>query len=45
MLRAAGVAIAMGNAAPDVIAVADRVTGTNARDGAAAAISALLDAR
>jgi hydroxymethylpyrimidine pyrophosphatase-like HAD family hydrolase len=45
MLRAAGVAIAMGNAAPDVIAVADRVTGTNARNGAAAAIDALLDAR
>jgi Cof subfamily protein (haloacid dehalogenase superfamily) len=42
MLRAAGVGIAMGNAAPVVIAAADRVTGTNARDGAAAAIDALL---
>jgi Cof subfamily protein (haloacid dehalogenase superfamily) len=45
MLRAAGVGIAMGNAAPAVMAVADRVTGTNARDGAAAAIDALLDGR
>jgi Cof subfamily protein (haloacid dehalogenase superfamily) len=42
MLRAAGVGIAMGNASPAVIAAADRVTGTNARDGAAAAIDALL---
>jgi Cof subfamily protein (haloacid dehalogenase superfamily) len=45
MLRMAGVAIAMGNATPAVIAAADRVTGTNARDGAAAAIDALLEAR
>ena len=45
MLRAAGLGIAMGNATPDVIAAADRVTGTNARDGAAAAIDALLDGR
>ena len=42
MLRAAGIAIAMGNAAPAVIAVADRVTGANDRDGAALAIDALL---
>ncbi len=45
MLRAAGVGIAMGNATPAVLAAADRVTGTNARDGAAAAIDALLDGR
>jgi Cof subfamily protein (haloacid dehalogenase superfamily) len=45
MLRAAGVGIAMGNATAAVIAAADRVTGTNARDGAAAAIDALLDGR
>jgi Cof subfamily protein (haloacid dehalogenase superfamily) len=43
MLRAVGVAIAMGNATPAVIAAADRVTNTNARDGAATAIDALLD--
>ena len=45
MLRAAGLGIAMGNATPEVIAAADRVTGTNARDGVAAAIDALLDGR
>ena len=42
MLRFAGVGIAMGNAIPAVIAVADRVTDTNARDGVARAIDALL---
>ncbi len=42
MLRAAGIGIAMGNAAPAVVAVADRVTGANDRDGAARAIDALL---
>ena len=42
MLRAAGIGIAMGNAAPAVVAVADRVTGPNDRDGVAAAIGALL---
>jgi Cof subfamily protein (haloacid dehalogenase superfamily) len=42
MLRAAGIAIAMGNAAPAVVAVADRVTAANDRDGAAFAIEALL---
>jgi Cof subfamily protein (haloacid dehalogenase superfamily) len=45
MLRTVGIGIAMGNAAPAVIAAADRVTTTNARDGAAAAIDALLDGR
>ncbi|HTE64541.1 MAG TPA: Cof-type HAD-IIB family hydrolase [Solirubrobacteraceae bacterium] len=45
MLRAAGIGIAMGNAEPAVIAAADRVTDTNARDGAARAIDALLDGR
>jgi Cof subfamily protein (haloacid dehalogenase superfamily) len=43
MLRAAGVGIAMGNATQAVIAAADRITETNARDGAARAIDALLD--
>ena len=42
MLRFAGVGIAMGNAIPAVIAVADRVTDTNARNGVAGAIDALL---
>jgi Cof subfamily protein (haloacid dehalogenase superfamily) len=45
MLRWVGTGIAMGNATPAVIAAADRVTGTNAADGAAAAIDALLDGR
>jgi hypothetical protein len=44
MLRAVGVGIAMGNAAPAVRAAADRVTETNGRDGVALAIDALLDA-
>ena len=38
MLRAAGVGVAMGNAAEDVKAAADYVTDTNARDGVARAI-------
>ena len=42
MVRAVGIRIAMGNATPAVIAAADRVTDTNARDGAARAIDALL---
>lgn len=42
MLRAAGIGIAMGNAAPAVIAAADRVTDANDHDGAARAIEALL---
>ena len=42
MLRLAGIGIAMGNATRAVIAAADRVTGTNAHDGAAQAIDALL---
>jgi Cof subfamily protein (haloacid dehalogenase superfamily) len=42
MLRAARIGIAMGNASPAVIAAADRVTGSNDRDGAAHAIDALL---
>ena len=42
MLRLAGIGIAMGNASPAVIAVADRITDTNARDGVAHAIDALL---
>jgi len=42
MLRAAGTGIAMGNAGAAVMAVADRVTARNDRDGAAQAIDALL---
>jgi Cof subfamily protein (haloacid dehalogenase superfamily) len=42
MLRAARIGIAMGNAAPAVTAVADRITDSNDRDGAARAIDALL---
>lgn len=45
MLRQAGVAVAMGNASPEVMEAASWVTGTNAHDGAAAAIEALLDGR
>ncbi|KRK70544.1 Cof-type HAD-IIB family hydrolase [Lacticaseibacillus nasuensis] len=35
MLRAAGIAVAMGNALPEVKAVADHVTGANTEDGLA----------
>ncbi len=38
MLRAAGLSVAMGNATPEVKALADIVTLSNAKDGAAAAI-------
>lgn len=42
MLQAAGTGIAMGNAAPEVRAAADRSTLTNDEDGVAAALAALL---
>ena len=42
MLQAAGVGVAMGNAAVEVRAAADRVTLTNNEDGIAAALKALL---
>lgn len=42
MLRAAGVGVAMGNAAPEAKAAADLVTGTNEADGVAAAIERLV---
>ena len=42
MLRAAGVAVAMGNAAEAVKAVADVITADNDSDGVAAAIEALI---
>lgn len=42
MLRAAGMGIAMGNAAADVKAAADRVTLDNNRDGIACALKELL---
>ena len=45
MLREAGVAIAMGNAAPAVIAAAGRTTATNAEGGVALAIDELLASR
>lgn len=38
MLRAAGLGVAMGDAAPQVLAAADVVTSSNANDGAARAI-------
>lgn len=38
MLRAAGIGVAMGNAQPDVLAVADRVTASNDEDGIAVAL-------
>ena len=42
MFEAAGVKIAMGNAVAELKEKADQVTGTNDRDGAAAAIEKLL---
>ena len=42
MLRAAGVGIAMGNAVPEALAAADRVTLSNDEDGVAAALRELL---
>ena len=45
MLRQAAVAVAMGNGSRAVMDAATWVTGTNAEDGAAAAIDALLDGR
>ena len=39
MFRAAGISVAMGNAAEEIRAAADYVTGSNAQDGAAAVIS------
>jgi Cof subfamily protein (haloacid dehalogenase superfamily) len=43
MFRAAGLAVAMGNAQPEVQAAADIVTGTNEDAGVARAISRLLE--
>ena len=43
MLQAAGVGVAMGNAADAVKAAADRITRTNNEDGIAAALAELLD--
>jgi 5-amino-6-(5-phospho-D-ribitylamino)uracil phosphatase len=45
MLRAAGLAIAMGNAKPTLKRVADWVTASNDGDGVAAALDRLLDGR
>lgn len=42
MLRAAGVGVAMKNAAPEVIAAADRVTDTNDSDGVAKGVEKWL---
>lgn len=42
MLRAAGLGVAMGNAAPAVKVAADCVTGSNNEDGIAAALDAFL---
>jgi hydroxymethylpyrimidine pyrophosphatase-like HAD family hydrolase len=44
LLRAAGLAVAMGNAGPDVCAVADRVTLGNDADGLAVFLEGLLAA-
>ena len=43
MLQAAGVGVAMGNAADAVKAAADKITRTNNEDGIAAALAELLD--
>ena len=42
MLRQAGTGVAMGNAAPEVLAAADQTTGTNDEDGIAAFLEAYL---
>ena len=42
MLRAAGTGVAMGNAAPEAIAAADRMTADNNHDGVAVVIEALF---
>ena len=42
MLRAAGIGVAMGNAHPDVLAAADRVTADCDHDGVAIAVEELL---
>lgn len=45
MLRNAGLGVAMGNARPEAIAVADRVIGRNDEDGLAAFLEELVDQR
>lgn len=45
LLRWAGVGVAMGNAVPETVAVADWVTAANDADGLAVAIEQLLDQR
>jgi hydroxymethylpyrimidine pyrophosphatase-like HAD family hydrolase len=45
MLRIVGLPVAMGNAIPDVLAVAARVMPTNADDGVAVFINEILDGR
>jgi hydroxymethylpyrimidine pyrophosphatase-like HAD family hydrolase len=42
LLRAAGLAVAMGNATPDVAGMADAVVAGNAHDGVAEAIEKFL---
>ena len=42
MLRWAGTGVAVANAHPDVLAAADAVTASNADDGVAAYLEALL---
>jgi len=42
MIRYAGLGIAMGNAAPEVKAVADAVTGSNAEDGLVRALERFI---
>jgi len=42
MIQAAGLGVAMGNAAPELIAVADRVTLSNNEDGVAVLLEELL---
>ena len=43
MLEVAGLGVAMANAEPEIIAIADRVTRSNDEDGIAALIDDLLD--
>ena len=43
MLKNAGLGVAMGNARPEALAVADKVIGANADEGLAAYLEELVD--
>jgi hydroxymethylpyrimidine pyrophosphatase-like HAD family hydrolase len=45
MIRNAGLGVAMGNAKPEVLAIAKRVIGSNAEDGLAVFLEELVETR